>query len=47
MSKSFTWPIDRILSGASTPGQSRPGNDGNEGFLSIPQSSNMTHHQIV
>ena len=27
------------LSGATTPGQSGPGSDGNEGVLRIPQSS--------
>ena len=27
------------LSGATTPGQSEPGSDGNEGVLRIPQSS--------
>ena len=32
-------PIDRTLSGATTPGQSGPGSDGNEGVLRIPQSS--------
>ena len=31
-------PIDRALSGATTPGQSGPGSDGNEGVLHIPQS---------
>ena len=31
--------MDRTLSGATTPGQSGPGSDGNEGVLSIPQSS--------
>ena len=36
------WPIDRTLSGATTPGQSGPGSDGNEGVLSIPQSSSIT-----
>ncbi len=28
------------LSGATTPGQSGPGSNGNEGVLRIPQSSN-------
>ena len=32
-------PIDRALSGATTPGQSGPGSDGNEGVLRILQSS--------
>ena len=36
------WPIDRTLSGATTPGQSRPGSDGNEGVLHIPESSSIT-----
>ena len=29
---------DSTLSGATTPGQSGPGSDGNEGELCIPQS---------
>ena len=33
---------DRALSGATTPGQSGPGSDGNEGLLHIPQSSSIT-----
>ena len=32
-------PINKILSGATTLGQSGPGSDGNEGVLRIPQSS--------
>ena len=32
----------RTLSGATTPGQSRPGNNGNEEVLHIPQSFNIT-----
>ena len=32
--------MDRALSGATTPGQSGPGSNGNEGVLRIPQSSN-------
>ena len=35
-------PIDRILSGATTPGQSEPGSDGSEGVLHIPQNSSIT-----
>ena len=31
--------MDRALSGATTPGQSGPGSDGNERVLRIPQSS--------
>ena len=34
-------PIDRALSGATTPGQSGPGSDGNEGVLHMPQSSSI------
>ena len=30
------------LSGATTPGQSEPGSDGNEEVLCIPQSSRIT-----
>ena len=36
MSNSSIWPIDRILSGTATPGQSEPGSDGNEGIYRIP-----------
>ena len=39
---SFIWPIDRSLSGATTPGQSGPGNSGNEGVLPISQTSSIT-----
>ena len=42
MQFSSIWPIDRTLSGATTPGQSGPGSDGNEGLLHIPQSSSIT-----
>ena len=44
ISKQFSsiWPIDRALSGATTPGQSEPVSDGNEGVLRIPQSSSIT-----
>ena len=43
MSNSFIWPIDnRILSGATTPGQSKLVSNGNEGVIRIPQSSNIT-----
>ena len=36
------WTIDRTLSDATTPGQSGPGSDGNEGVHRIPQSSRIT-----
>ena len=39
---SFIQPIDRALSDAVTPGQSRPVNDANEGVLRILQSSSNT-----
>ena len=44
MSTQFSsiWPIDRTLSGAITLGLSRPGSDGNEVVLRIPQSSSIT-----
>ena len=34
--------MDRALSGATIPGQSGPGSDGNEWLLCIPQSSSIT-----
>ena len=39
---SSIYPINRTLSGATTPGQSGPGSDGNKGVLHIPQSSSIT-----
>ena len=36
------WPINRSLSGATTPGKSGPGSDCNDGVLLIPQSSSVT-----
>ena len=39
---SSTWAMDSIMSGATTPDQSRLGSDDNEGALCIPQSSNIT-----
>ena len=41
MSNNSIWPIDRTLSGATTPGQRGPGSNGNEGLLHIPQSSKI------
>ena len=35
MSNSSIWPIDKSLSGATTPDQSGPGSDSNEGVLRI------------
>ena len=42
MQLSSIWPIDRALSGATTPSQSGLGSDGNEGVLHIPQSFSIT-----
>ena len=36
------WPIDRALTGATIPGQSGPGSNGNKGMLRIPQISSIT-----
>ena len=44
MQFSFIWPIEGVwkdLSGATTPGQSELGSDGNEGVLRIPPSSSI------
>ena len=38
---SSIWGIDGTQSGANTPGKSRPGSDGNEGVLRIPQGSDI------
>ena len=35
-------PIDKTLSGATTPGQSEPGSDSNEGVLHIPHNLSIT-----
>ena len=37
MSNSSIWLINRTLSGASTPGQSGPGSNSNEGVFYFPQ----------
>ena len=39
---SSIWSTDRTLSDATIPGQSRPGSDGSEGVLRIPQNSSIT-----
>ena len=36
------WNIDWILSIVTTPGQSGPGSNGNEGVLQIPQTSSIS-----
>ena len=38
--------MDSTLSGATTPGGSRPGSDDNKGELRIPQSSSITGAQV-
>ena len=38
---SSIWPIDRTLIRYTTPRQSGPGSDGNQGVLRIPQSSSI------
>ena len=42
MTNSSIWAIDRTLSGATTPGKSESGSDGNEEIQCIPQSSSIT-----
>ena len=42
MSNSSIQPLDRTLSGATTPSQNGSGNDDNEGVFRIPESSNIT-----
>ena len=42
MSNGSIWPLDRNLSGATTPGQSGSESDDNEGVLHIPKSSGIT-----
>ena len=42
MQFSSIWPIDRTLSGATTPRQGGPESDGNEEVLRISKSSSIT-----
>ena len=46
MTNSSIGPIDRTLSGATTPGQRGSGSDGTVGVLGIPQTSALLkpHH---
>ena len=39
---SSIWPIERTLLGATTPCQSEPGSNDNEGMLYNPQNSSIT-----
>ena len=41
MSNCSIWPIDKTLSADTTPGQSGPESDGNEGVLRVPQSPSI------
>ena len=41
-SNSSTWPINRTLSGATTPDRSGPGSNGNKEVLRIPPNSSIT-----
>ena len=44
---SSIWPIDGALTGATTPDQSGPGNNDNEGVLYILQTSRLEpHHKM-
>ena len=36
---SSTWPVDESLTDTTTPGQSEPGSNGNEGILHITGAS--------
>ena len=42
MSNSSIWLIDKILSGAITPGQSGPGSNGNKGYSVFPKTPHIT-----
>ena len=46
---SSIWPIDSTLSGATTPDQSGPGSNINEGVLHFPIAPALLepHHRIV
>ena len=46
MPNSSIRPIDMILSSATTPGQSGPESNGNEGVHHIPQSSSITGNTL-
>ena len=47
MSNSSIRPIDRTQSGVTTPGQSGPGSEGNEGVFYISQSWSLTFKFFV
>ena len=39
--------MDKVLSGSTTPEESAPGSDGNEGVLHIPQNSSLAVAQRI
>ena len=43
------WPIDKTLSGGTTPNQNRPGSDGKKGYFAFLKSPALLepYHQIV
>ena len=47
MSNSSIWPIDKTLLDATTPGQSEPGSNDNEGVLHISQSSKTGLFSVI
>ena len=44
---STNWPIDRTLSGATTPGQSGHGSEGHKWILRIPQSLTLHYWSLT
>ena len=46
---SSIWPINKTLSGASTPGHSGSGSEGKKEYFAFPQTPVLLepHHQIV
>ena len=42
MQNNTFWPIDRALSGATTPGQYGQGSNGIEEVICVPKSSSIT-----
>ena len=47
MSNSSIWPINRTLSGDTTPGQSEPGSNGDDGVFHIPQKLQTKWFNII
>ena len=46
MSSNSIWPMNRTLSGATTPGQSGPRSDNNKGVQHIPQSASINRTSL-